>query len=115
MGFASNGIRDAFEGQGEAGFVAWTWSPSEEFPTDFMSSAAARASSSIDRPPAGPWGPRSPTWAAASTVDQLLASAHCRAHPAGRPAIGADFVTELARCPGIGPRSASRRRSVASR
>jgi hypothetical protein len=25
MGFASNGIRDAFEGQGEAGFVAWTY------------------------------------------------------------------------------------------
>ena len=24
MVFASNGIRDAFEGQGEAGFVAWT-------------------------------------------------------------------------------------------
>ena len=25
MGFASDGIRDAFEGQGEAGFVAWTY------------------------------------------------------------------------------------------
>ncbi len=25
MGFASNGIRDAFEGQSEAGFVAWTY------------------------------------------------------------------------------------------
>jgi hypothetical protein len=25
MAFASNGLRDAFEGQGEAGFVAWTY------------------------------------------------------------------------------------------
>lgn len=25
MAFASNGIRDAFEGQSEAGFVAWTY------------------------------------------------------------------------------------------
>jgi hypothetical protein len=25
MAFVSNGIRDAFEGQSEAGFVAWTY------------------------------------------------------------------------------------------
>ena len=29
MAFASNGIRDAFEGQGEAGFVAWTYATND--------------------------------------------------------------------------------------
>jgi hypothetical protein len=47
-----------------------------------------------------------------STNDEAGAAAKLTS---GRLAIGSGIVAELARCPGIGLRSASRRRSIARR
>ncbi|MEZ5859245.1 MAG: SDR family oxidoreductase [Geminicoccaceae bacterium] len=73
----------------------------EKFTRHFMSLAVGRCEEAIGR-------------RCASSADRRRSRCHCQVTRLDLAA-RRRFVAELARCPGIGPRPASRRRSIASR